>query len=386
MQGHKYTGYKYLRFTDFTNLKFWDYYSLSNKNTLEANYPIVKLKEVLHQRKGFISIDDAQIYKRCRVQISGKGVVLRDKIIGKEIKTKKQQLCKANDFLVAEIDAKVGGYGIVPEDLENAIVSGHYFLFEIDQSKLLPQFLGLIIKLEQFSKQIKATGSTNYAAIRPQHVLEYQIPLPDLKTQKELVENYLHSQKQAEEKISQLESDNNIFNSVFNEELQLEYKSEKKVNTGLYFIEYLTLTRWDVWNNGKELISKKYGFIPFRSVIIGKPEYGANVKGVNVKTDTRYIRITDINEDGSLNDDIVSAKEVNEKYLLKEGDFLIARSGNTVGKTFLYTNEIGKAIFAGYLIRYKLNLEKVNPLYLLYYTKSKTFKLWITSNQRISGM
>ena len=115
MQAQQHTEYKYLRFTDFTNLKFWDYYSLSNKNTLEANYPIVKLKEVLHQRKGFISIDDAQIYKRCRVQISGKGVVLRDEIIGKKIKTKKQQLCKTNDFLVAEIDAKVGGYGIVPE-------------------------------------------------------------------------------------------------------------------------------------------------------------------------------------------------------------------------------------------------------------------------------
>lgn len=385
MQAQQYTGYKYLRFTDFTNLKFWDYYSLSNKNTLEANYPIVKLKEVLHQRKGFISIDDAQIYKRCRVQISGKGVVLRDEIIGKKIKTKKQQLCKTNDFLVAEIDAKVGGYGIVPEKLENAIVSGHYFLFEIDQSKLLPQFLGLIIKLVQFSKQVKATGSTNYASIRPHHVLEYQITLPDLKTQKKLVENYLHLQQQAEEKISQVESDNNIFDSAFNEELQLEYKSEKKVNTGLYFTEYSALSRWDVWNNGRELISKKYGFVPFRSAIIGKPEYGANVKGVNVKTDTRYIRITDINEDGSLKDDIVSAKEVDEKYLLKEGDFLIARSGNTVGKTFLYTNEIGRAIFAGYLIRYKFNLEKVNPLYLLYYTKSKAFKLWIASNQRISG-
>ena len=113
--------------------------------------------------------------------------------------------------------------------------------------------------------------------------------------------------------------------------------------------------------------------------------YGANVKAIKVESDVRYIRITDINEDGTLNEDIVSAEKVEEKYLLKENDFLIARSGNTVGKTFLYKKENGKAIFAGYLVKYNLNLEKVNPEYLLYFTKSKLFKNWIKSNQRISG-
>ena len=106
----QYTSKKYLEFCDYSQLNFWDYYTLTHKNQLTANYPLVDLSMVLKQRKEFITIDDTREYKRCRVQVQAKGVVLRDVVLGKEIKTKKQQLCKKDDFLVAEIDAKVGGY------------------------------------------------------------------------------------------------------------------------------------------------------------------------------------------------------------------------------------------------------------------------------------
>lgn len=99
----------------------------------------------------------------------------------------------------------------------------------------------------------------------------------------------------------------------------------------------------------------------------------------------RYIRITDINDDGSLNDENVSANGYSIKYLLKENDFLIARSGNTVGKTFLYKKEFGKSIYAGYLIKFELDVEKVLPEYLLYFTKSSVYKSWINSNMRVSA-
>lgn len=99
----------------------------------------------------------------------------------------------------------------------------------------------------------------------------------------------------------------------------------------------------------------------------------------------RYIRITDINDDGTLGNEFVSAEKVDNKYLLEQDDFLIARSGNTVGKTYLYDASIGKALFAGYLIKFVLNKKIINPHYFLYYTKSSIFKKWIASNQRISG-
>lgn len=145
------------------------------------------LGSVARHQKEFIALDDAVRYKRCRVQLHAKGIVLRDELEGAAIKTKKQQVCRTGQFLVAEIDAKLGGYGIVPEDLDGAIVSSHYFLFDVDLSKLDRAFLGYFIRTPYFHDQVGARGSTNYAAIRPAHVLAYRIPLPPMAEQRRIV-------------------------------------------------------------------------------------------------------------------------------------------------------------------------------------------------------
>lgn len=74
-----------------------------------------------------------------------------------------------------------------------------------------------------------------------------------------------------------------------------------------------------------------------------------------------------------------------EKYFLKKNDFLIARSGNTVGKTFLYEGAPRRAMYAGYLVKYRIDERIANPKFVLYFTKTTLFKSWVVSNQRISG-
>ena len=150
-------------------------------------WPLVRLGEVISQRKDFIEIAPDETYARCRVQTSARGIILRDRVAGAEIKTKRQQVCRTGEFLVAEIDAKLGGYGIVPEELDGAIVSSHYFLFEVDETKLLRGFLDWYSRTPDFLEQVKARGSTNYAAIRPSNVLGYRMPLPPLAEQQRIV-------------------------------------------------------------------------------------------------------------------------------------------------------------------------------------------------------
>lgn len=154
---------------------------------MSAAWPRVKLGGVLHHRKEFITIDDLATYKRPRVQLHAQGIVLRDEVEGGLVKTKKQQVCRAGEFLVAEIDAKVGGFGIVPEALDGAIVSSHYFLFGTDPARLDRRFLDWYIRTHNFRDQVEAQGSTNYAAIRPSDVLGYEIPLPPLAEQRRIV-------------------------------------------------------------------------------------------------------------------------------------------------------------------------------------------------------
>ncbi len=147
----------------------------------------IKLEKVLCQRSNFIKINDLQTYKRVTAQLHAKGIILRDEIEGIRIRTKKQQICKSDDFLVAEIDAKMGGFGIVPNSLEGSIVSSHYYLFEVDKNLLDIRFLSYLIKTKPFQKQIIARGSTNYAAVRSSDILQLEIPLPPLEKQKMIV-------------------------------------------------------------------------------------------------------------------------------------------------------------------------------------------------------
>ena len=105
--------------------------------------------------------------------------------------------------------------------------------------------------------------------------------------------------------------------------------------------------------------------------------YGANESAESEdESYPRYIRITDIDEDGKLRPDtfrsLPPAKA--EPYLLKKGDLLFARSGATAGKTYLFNEDI-KACFAGYLIKASLK-ETLLPEYLNYYTKSGIYDNW----------
>ena len=135
-------------------------------------------------------------------------------------------------------------------------------------------------------------------------------------------------------------------------------------------------------------IKTPYPLTPLGKLLIEKPQYGANERAINgnPETDIRYIRITDIHAYGNLlNDDWKTAENVDEKYLLEEGDILFARSGATAGKSFAYKTEFGKAILAGYLIRFRFDETQINPLFVRYYTQTQIYKFWVRLIQRAAA-
>lgn len=107
--------------------------------------------------------------------------------------------------------------------------------------------------------------------------------------------------------------------------------------------------------------------------------YGANDSGSTDSSGIRYIRITDITQDGYLKDNdenLYLPSDIAEPYLLKDKDILFARSGGTVGKSFMYRESYGASAFAGYLIKAECNRAKLLPEYLLYYTQSSLYETW----------
>jgi len=118
----------------------------------------------------------------------------------------------------------------------------------------------------------------------------------------------------------------------------------------------------------------------------GALQYGANEPAVSEdRTAPRYIRITDLNDDGTLRDDTFQSlpEPAAAPYLLQDGDILLARSGATVGKALRYRAEWGPACFAGYLVRLRPDRRKILPDYLSYYTQSQAFRqqVWVSAVQ-----
>jgi len=119
-----------------------------------------------------------------------------------------------------------------------------------------------------------------------------------------------------------------------------------------------------------------------------KPQYGAG-SSANVFSYglVRYIRITDILEDGTLSPEgkVGIPEQEAQGYYLSQGDVLIARTGNTVGKSYLHKNRSGVAAFAGYLIRFVTAPNILKPQFLFAYTQSRMFKDWVVNMSRVGA-
>lgn len=114
----------------------------------------------------------------------------------------------------------------------------------------------------------------------------------------------------------------------------------------------------------------------------GKGTYGIAAPAVPYSNDLyTYLRITDINDNGNLNKD--SLKSVDDKkadnYVLKKNDIVFARTGASTGRNYFYDELDGTLVYAGFLIKFTLDPQKINPKFVKYYCQSKYYKEWVYS-------
>lgn len=94
-----------------------------------------------------------------------------------------------------------------------------------------------------------------------------------------------------------------------------------------------------------------------------------------------YLRITDINDDGTLNkSDLKSVADENaEQYILQPNDIVFARTGGSTGRNYFYDGSDGVFVYAGFLIKFSIDPNKVNPKYIKYFCLSQEYKNWVYS-------
>ena len=136
------------------------------------------------------------------------------------------------------------------------------------------------------------------------------------------------------------------------------------------------------------IIPKEWELKRLGSLCINNGDYGLNAPATDYSVDLpTYLRITDIDDNGKfihINKKSVNSPMVNE-YYLKEGDIVFARTGATVGKTYLYNNRDGKLVYAGFLIKFSPNPIKLLPYFLKTHTETQDYKNWVSIISQRSG-
>lgn len=246
--------------------------------------------------------------------------------------------------------------GVYEWQLDNALLNQHIFKVVFDKVEINKRYFeyAVLISIEVMSQH---TNGATMKHIRKGDFDNIKIPIPPLSEQQRIVA---------------------MLDASFAEIDQLKANAEKQLSEAKALFQKAlakAMTPKEGWEEKK---------LKEISTIAG--DYGLSVPS-KTYDGIRYLRITDITDDGELNDELVSASidgEINKKPL-EEGDILFARTGATVGKTLVYKEEFGECLYAGYLIRYRLNKGLVMPKYMHYITHSQKYFEWVQLNQEAAA-
>lgn len=241
-----------------------------------------------------------------------------------------------NTVLLAMYGATAGQVGIlkIPASTNQAVCG----IFPGE--KFIPEFLYLILKAKKEYLISQSSGGAQ-PNISQTIIKDLLVPVPPLSVQQEIVA-----------KIEQYEK---IISGA--KQVVETYKPQIDINP-----------EWEIVDLGS-VCETEYGYTD-----TAKESGGA-----------RYIRITDIDENGLLRNNDVKFIELTDEakhYCLSKNDIVVARTGATFGKTLLF-NEDFVAVFASYLIRLKFKSEKINSKYYWSFAQSENY--WKQANTLVSG-
>lgn len=265
---------KYIQNTNFRLLDNWSVqYLIESTFSFNKNYKLVRIGDFLTRNKTQIEVKDEESYKRVTIKINNGGIFLRDIEIGKNIGTKNQFLVKKGQFLLSKIDARNGAFGVVPLEVDGAIITGNFWTFEVDYSKINPHFLALLTTTPEFIKfsENASNGTTNRHYLQEDLFLNVKIPLPSLEEQNQIVQacnNRIIEAKRLEDEANGLEK--GIQKYLFDELGVVKSNSSFAIN-GLSFLAYKEIERWALSHLLKQRLysfkNVKHPILPIKTLL-----------------------------------------------------------------------------------------------------------------------
>lgn len=149
----------------------------------------IPLSAILRKSEESITIDSAETYRQVTVKLWGKGVTQRGVVSGAEIAASRQNVVREGQLIVSRIDARNGAIGIVPSELDGALVSNDFPTFDINRDLVIPEYLGWFCRTDSFVDECRhaSEGTTNRVRLKEDRFLDRKVRVPELLQQQEVV-------------------------------------------------------------------------------------------------------------------------------------------------------------------------------------------------------
>jgi len=208
---------------------------------MNPNWEKYKIGDFLKKSSETVQVSDEKEYRQVTVKLNGKGVALRCIKLGSDIKTKRQFLAQKGQFIASRIDARNGAFGLIPADLDGAIVTGDFPLFIFDKSIVDESFFDYFIKSNQLLRAcINASkGTTNRQRLKEDIFLSLEVLIPSIPEQKEIVQklNKISLKIKEIERIKEnsIESLNTLLGSEIMKAIESLNAPSVSLSDGIYF-------------------------------------------------------------------------------------------------------------------------------------------------------
>jgi len=286
---------------------------------------------------------------------------------------------RPGDIVVAKIDLKNGAVGVVPPEWHNVVVTGHFAVYEPDRSKLIAEYLHLIIQAPFFKAHMwrNKVGAEGRKEVKLDFFERELIPLPPLATQRAIVARWRAAQDEIAAARERVEARKAATNARFFVDLGLR-PPDALAMPRAFAVWWQDFLRWGVSFNflnqsGADLSRGQYS-VEYLDSLISLVQYGTSEKANTSGDGVPIIRMNNL-VDGELDltnlKHICLPKDEVEKLKLKEGDILFNRTNSKelVGKCAVF-HANGDFVFASYLIRVRANVAKADPDFLAYVINS----------------
>ena len=360
----------------------WNIKQFFNSTSIKSSFELKRIGKAITRRKDQMVVEDDKKYKRITIKTNCGGVFVRDEVLGKDIKTKNQYYVKAGQLAVSKIDARNGAFGIVPPEADGAIITGNFWVYDVNPEIADINYLILILSSNVFVQawQDCSNGSGNRLYLQEDKFLDYKVPMPSITEQDKIIKRVEEKTNDACNVILETERvQRNIFDYLTKTLgiVELERVQTKVFST----VKYSMLDKWgvDFLTSGRVVHNKKFPTKPIGS-ICDSGSGGTPSRSVASYYDGTIPWI----KTGEVIDDIIydteekitqEAIENSSAKVYPAGSIVIAMYGQGLTRGRTAKLGIDATTNQACLVLYNIDTDKVLPDYLWYYLQGEYHRL-----------